>query len=201
MVTTDGFQAVDKVRLKHFDCILMDIRMPGLNGVDAFKQIKKLSPGTPVILMTAYSVQGLIDEARAEGAIAIMNKPLAIDRVLEIIQGQSPLLIVDRCPDIALIDAITKQGYRVATVPSASQAIALLSSNDYDAVLLNAYIQGLSSDDSIALIKECDPKCIIILMSTEENRYATPLVYACLQKPFKIRQVVDLLELVRTPLS
>ena len=38
----DGAQAVDKVRGAEFDCILMDIRMPKLSGVDAFKEIKKL---------------------------------------------------------------------------------------------------------------------------------------------------------------
>jgi DNA-binding NtrC family response regulator len=65
-------------------------------------------------------------------------------------------------------------------------------------VLLNAEIPGLTSEDSIVLMKECDPKCIIILMSTEEEKPTNPLVYACLQKPFKIKQVVDLLERVRT---
>jgi two-component system, NtrC family, response regulator HydG len=197
----DGVQALEKVRANSFDCILMDIRMPRLSGVDAFKEIKKLSPGTPVILMTAYSVQGLIDEARAEGAFAVLSKPIAIDNVLEILQGLqglSSVLIVDRSPNPSLIESITNRGYKVATVPSASQAIGMMSSREFDAVLLNAEIPGLTSEDSIVLMKECDPKCIIILMSTEEEKPTNPLVYACLQKPFKIKQVVDLLERVRT---
>jgi DNA-binding NtrC family response regulator len=89
----------------------------------------------------------------------------------------------------------------VATAPGATQAITMMSKNEYDAVLLNAEIPGISSDDSLVLMKECDPKCIIVLMSTEESRSANPLVYACLQKPFKIKQVIDLLERVRTKRS
>ena len=196
----DGQQAVEKAGAGRFDCILMDIRMPKLSGVDAFKEIKKLSPGTPVILMTAYSVQGLIDEAKAEGAIAVVRKPLAIDEVLRIVQGlkgQSSVLVVDPNPNSSLIESITTQGYRVATSPSASQAITMMSKREYDAVLLNAEIYGLTSPDSIVLMKECDPKCIIILMSTEDDKSENPLVYACLQKPFKIKQIVDLLERVR----
>lgn len=197
----DGVQALDKVCADNFDCILMDIRMPKLSGVDAFREIKKLSPGTPVILMTAYSVQGLIDEARAEGVIAILNKPIAIDAVLKIIrelEGQSSVLVVDPNPNPLLVEALTSQGYRVATLPSASQAISMMSKKEFDAVLLSTEIQGLTSEDSIVLMKECDPKCIIILMSSEAHKAENPLVYACLQKPFKIKQVVGLLEQVRT---
>jgi two-component system response regulator HydG len=196
----DGLQALEKVRAAKFDCILMDIRMPKLSGVDAFKEIKKMAPGTPVILMTAYSVQGLIDEAKEEGVLAVVNKPIAIDKVLEIIrglEGQSSVLIVDRNPNPSLVELIASHGYKVATAPSASQAIDMMSHREYDAVLLNAEIPGATSEDSIVLMKECDPKCIIVLMSTEADRSANPLVYACLQKPFKIKQVIDLLERVR----
>jgi two-component system, NtrC family, response regulator HydG len=197
----DGAQAVEKVRGASFDCILMDIRMPNLSGVDAFKEIKKVSPGTPVILMTAYSVQGLIDEALADGVLAVLNKPLAIDKVLKIIQslaGSSSVLIVDQSPNSSLVNLIGAEGYKVMTVPSASQAISMIATREYDAVLLNADIPGLTSEDSLVLMKECDPKCIIILMSSEDDASTNSLAYACLQKPFKIKQVLELLERVRT---
>ena len=196
----DGLQAVEKARDGIFDCILMDIRMPKLSGVDAFKEIKKLSPGTPVILMTAYSVQGLIDEARSEGALAVINKPVAMDQVLKLIkqlEGRSSVLVVDQYPDSTLVQSIATEGYRVSTTPSASQAIGMMSKKEFDAVLLNTEIQGLTSDDCVVLMKECDPKCIIILMSTEAEHSYNPLVFGCLQKPFKIKQVVDLLERVK----
>jgi len=54
------------------------------------------------------------------------------------------------------------------------------------------------TQDSLVLIKECDPKCLIILMSTQAEANMDPLVCATLQKPFKIKDVVSLLDSVRT---
>ena len=50
----NGLQAVEAVRQQFFDLGLMDIRMPEMDGVEALAQIKKISPGIVVILMTAF---------------------------------------------------------------------------------------------------------------------------------------------------
>ena len=196
----DGVQAVEKVREKHFDCVLMDIRMPRLSGVDAFKEMKKLAPSTPVILMTAYSVQGLIEEARSEGALAILQKPVAIQKIFGIVEelkGLSSVLIADPSPDPTLVQGLTNQGARVAIATTSREAINIAAEGTYDAVLLNTEIQGLTSPDSIALFRNCDPKCLIILMSADPTEDHGPYIFAALQKPFKINDVVSLLEKVR----
>ena len=41
----DGYQAIDAVKKAHFDLIFMDIKMPGINGVQTFREVKKISPG------------------------------------------------------------------------------------------------------------------------------------------------------------
>lgn len=196
----DGVQAVEKVRGEHFDCVLMDVRMPRMSGVDAFKEIKKFAPFTPVILMTAYSVQGLIDEARSEGVLAILQKPVAAQKIIAIVEelkGSSSVLIADPNPNPALVETLSNHGYRVVVATSARAAISMAQGSDYDAVLLNAEIQGLNSEDSIALFKKCDPKCLIILLSAEPHEEHSPFIFAALQKPFKIHDVVSLLEKVR----
>ena len=52
----DGFQAIRKVKEQQLDIIFMDIKMPGINGVQTFREIKKINPKASVIMMTAYSV-------------------------------------------------------------------------------------------------------------------------------------------------
>jgi DNA-binding NtrC family response regulator len=196
----DGVQAVEKVREQRFDCVLMDIRMPRLSGVDAFKEMKKLAPSTPVILMTAYSVQGLIEEARSEGALAILQKPVALQKIFGIVdelKGLSSVLIADPSPDATLVQGLTDQGARVAIATTSREAINIAASGSYDAVLLSVEIQGLTTPDSIALFKRCDPKCLIILMSADPSEDHGPYIFAALQKPFKINDVVSLLEKVR----
>lgn len=195
----DGVQAVERVKSSSYDCILMDIRMPRMSGVDAFKEIKKCAPTVPVILMTAYSVQGLIEEARAEGIVAVVQKPVAIDKILRIIEElQGSALIVDTKPDPTLMTVLKQSGYRIAMTASAREAITMVATGEYDAVMLSAEIEGLTSWDSIVLFKEWDPKCLIILMSTEPQTTPNPFVCATLQKPFKVKDVISLLEYVRT---
>jgi DNA-binding NtrC family response regulator len=194
----DGDQAVERVRSSSFDCILMDVRMPRMSGVDAFKEIKKLSPAVPVILMTAYSVQGLIEEARAEGVAAIVQKPVAIDKIIAIIEElKGSALIVDASPDATLKKVLTDSGYRLAITSSAAEAITMVAEGQYDAVMLSVEIEGLTSMDSIVYFRECNPKCLIILMSTESQPIANPYACATLQKPFKMKDVIAVVDRVR----
>ena len=69
----NGASAVDKFKKHTFDVTLMDIVMPEMNGVEAFRKIKEMEPGAPVILMTAYSDEDLIETAKTEGVNHIIN--------------------------------------------------------------------------------------------------------------------------------
>ena len=97
-VTTasEGFEAIEKDKEIPFDVIFMDIKMPGMNGVETYRKIKQTRPDAMIIMMTAYSVKDLVDEALQEGAYGAFDKPLDMDKVLsmvdEIVEGkrQSP---------------------------------------------------------------------------------------------------------------
>ena len=86
-VTTakNGLEAVNKVKEQFFKLIFMDIKMPHMNGVEAYKRIKKISPETTVIMMTAYAVEDLVEEAIQEGASGIIYKPLDLDNVISLV--------------------------------------------------------------------------------------------------------------------
>ena len=64
-----------------YDLILMDIRMSGLGGIEALHQIRSLSPGIPVIMMTAYASVGTAVEALKSGACDYLTKPLDIEEL------------------------------------------------------------------------------------------------------------------------
>ena len=82
----NGCSAVDKFRMRHFDVALMDIIMPQMNGVEAFKQIKEIDPETKVILMTAYYEEELINTALIEGVHSAIYKPIDIAHVMDVIK-------------------------------------------------------------------------------------------------------------------
>jgi len=77
----DGHSAIEAVEEQFYDLILMDIRMTRMGGIEALKQIKKLSPDTPVIIMTAYASVETAREALKFGAFDYLTKPLDIDEL------------------------------------------------------------------------------------------------------------------------
>jgi len=70
-----------------FDVILMDIKMPGMNGVETLKEIKMIRPDVTVVMMTAYAVEDLIKEAQREGAYGVLHKPLDVEKMIGLIEG------------------------------------------------------------------------------------------------------------------
>ena len=82
----NGQEAVDKIKAHEYGLVLMDIRMPLLDGVGALRQIKELCPGLPVIMMTAYTEAAEVEEALRQGARAVMYKPLDIPSLLDLIE-------------------------------------------------------------------------------------------------------------------
>jgi CheY-like chemotaxis protein len=62
-VADNGFKAIEMVQDGWFDAILMDIQMPGINGIETLKRIKCILPSAKIILMTAYAHNDLVLEA------------------------------------------------------------------------------------------------------------------------------------------
>lgn len=75
-IAYSGEEAVEIFRTKDFDITLMDMRLPGMNGVESFLEFRKLKPDAKVLIMTGYSVEELIRQAQDEGALSIFHKPL-----------------------------------------------------------------------------------------------------------------------------
>jgi PAS domain S-box-containing protein len=85
-----GEKAVRMCGRQDIDVVLMDVRMPGIDGVEAFRRIRQQRQGVRVIMMSAYSVDELEKVALAEGAVAFLRKPLQIDSVVKLIGEGRP---------------------------------------------------------------------------------------------------------------
>ena len=84
-----GKEAVDMVRMRHarmedFNLILVDWKMPDMDGIETTRQIRAIvGDGTPIIILTSYSWDDIIDEARAAGVDSFVSKPLFAGNVME----------------------------------------------------------------------------------------------------------------------
>lgn len=82
----DGMDAIDLFEKTQPDLILMDIKMPRLNGLDATRVIRKLSPEIPVIALTAYAYEQDRQEALEAGCSAFLTKPFTQEQLKGLIQ-------------------------------------------------------------------------------------------------------------------
>ena len=71
----DGQEAINLVEERFYDLILMDNRMTEVGGIEALKKIKEISPGIPVIIMTAYASVSTAVDALKSGAYDYLTKP------------------------------------------------------------------------------------------------------------------------------
>ncbi len=199
----NGYQAIEAARKTHFDVIFMDIKMPGIDGVQTFREVKKIDPEAAVIMMTAYSVEDLVKEALEEGAYTIVYKPFDIDRIIAIIEEllhEKTLILVvdDQFSDRETLKTILEdKGYRVATAKDGTEAIEMVKSRHYDIIFLDVRLPGMDGVETFEQVKKIDPEATVIMMTgyTEEDlvkRAVSEGAYTCIYKPFDMEKVIGL---------
>lgn len=199
----DGYQAISAVKKAHFDVIFMDIKMPGINGVQTFREVKKIDPKAVVIMMTAYSVEDLVKEAVEEGAYAIVYKPFDIDKIVTTIEealSQKMVILVvdDQFGDRETLKVILAgKGYRVAAANDGAEAIKMVRDGHYDIIFLDIRLPDMNGVETFDRVKTIDPSAVVIMMtgySEEEliRRAISSGAYTCIHKPFDMEKVVTL---------
>ena len=78
MLAESGQQALEKIELAP-DVVILDIKMPGMDGLEALRGIRERSPQTPVVMLTGHGSEGAAQEALQEGAFDFLNKPCDIE--------------------------------------------------------------------------------------------------------------------------
>ncbi len=86
-VTTaeDGKQALSKMDSDKFDIVFTDLKMPGMNGIDLLKEIKKAFPETFVVMITGFATVDTAVEAMKEGAFDYIRKPFQVEQLRDLL--------------------------------------------------------------------------------------------------------------------
>ena len=115
--TGRGDEAVDLVRAHHPDLGILDVKMPGSDGLAAARAIRDLELKVAVLILTAFSQRNLIDEAREAGVAAYLVKPFQRIELMPAIDQA-----VARCEQEWAIDAEARQSVADGSVASHSSA-------------------------------------------------------------------------------
>lgn len=82
-----GMEAIEEIQRRLYDVIILDIKMPGLDGIETLAEIKKLNPGIEVVLLTGHGTMESAIEGMRKGAYDYLLKPCDIDLLVEKILG------------------------------------------------------------------------------------------------------------------
>jgi two-component system response regulator (stage 0 sporulation protein F) len=92
---SNGYEGLQKIKDLNPVIVLMDMKMPGMDGIETLREIRRLGLKTKVVMMTAYGELDMINEAKELGAVAYITKPFDIVALCQLIQtsiDEAPLL-------------------------------------------------------------------------------------------------------------
>ncbi|HKI31540.1 MAG TPA: response regulator, partial [Gemmataceae bacterium] len=169
-VAHDGPSALELVRRNAYDVALLDLRMPGMDGLELFHRIRQLRSGTVGIIVTAYVGTDTAERALAAGAWQVLAKPVDFPRLLGLVEeavGQPLVLIVDDDPDLcqSLRDVLCDRGYRVCLAHDESDAATHLRDTSFRVVLIDMKLPDGDGAGVYRLVREANPQARTVVIT------------------------------------
>ncbi|MFO0589630.1 MAG: response regulator [Polyangiaceae bacterium] len=192
-----GEAALEIITREPFDLVLTDIRMPGMNGVELFHRVRRLRPEMPVVLMTAFAVEELVDQALSSGAFTVLPKPFSIEQVVATIShaARRPLvLVVDGGEAQATASALLLAGVpaRAASRREDEQGVLAEVTDGRIDICVVPLVPG--EEDVAALVSRLlavEPALTFVAVGTRSapafaQRMAALRAFACLREPLDV---------------
>ncbi len=114
--SSDGYEAVNEYKKDDFDCVLLDIEMPRMNGIEAAKALLSINPDASIIMVTAFRDIDIIRSTMRVGAYDYLVKPVLpeeLGRVLEKVKERNFLLRIKRHYQIELESKVKEQREKI----------------------------------------------------------------------------------------
>lgn len=200
----EGQAALELVRKNSYDIALLDLKMPGMDGLTLYREIKKLRADTVAVIVTAYASSTTADDARAAGAWQILSKPVDFPKLLGLVDealDQPLVMIVDDDPDLCenLWDVLRERGYRVCTAHNELEATDRLKDRSYKVVLIDMKLSGQDGGQRVyQQVRKANPHARTILITglrSEMDQMVQKLLAegadAVCYKPFDVSALLD----------
>jgi two-component system response regulator HydG len=166
----NGQAALDLVSGQSYDIALLDLKMPGMDGLALYREIKKRRAGTVSLLVTAYATPATAEEALAAGAWKVVPKPVDFGKLLHMVDevlGQPLVLIVDDDRDLCanLWDVFRSRGFRVSLAHGVRDTAEQLGSTEFQVVLIDMRIPDGDGSGVFRMVRESNPQARTILIT------------------------------------
>jgi DNA-binding response OmpR family regulator len=203
-VAYDGPSALALAEHKTYDIALLDLKMPGMDGLELFRRIKAISHGTVAIVVTAYATSETARKVLDAGAWRIMPKPVdfaAMLRQVDEALDQPLVLVVDDDQELCdtLWDLFRENNLRVHVAHDVNEATDRLRQRTFQVVLVDMKLPHGNGADVLQAVREKVPPARTILITG--HRIETDVLIgqalengadAVCYKPFDMRELLRL---------
>jgi DNA-binding NtrC family response regulator len=202
----DGFAALELVQKQPYDVALLDLRMPGMDGLELYQRIREISAETVAIVVTAYASSDTAKSVLATGAWKILPKPVNIGNLLNLVSQalDTPLvLVVDDDHDLCenLWEILHERGYRVCLAHDLPEAEKKLAEHRFHVVLIDFKLPTGNGQDLLRKLRNIDPEARAVLItghrSEMEAKVQTAMdagANAVCYKPFDVEKLLSTVE-------
>lgn len=207
-IAEDGPSAINLAKNRRFDLAFLDMKMPGMNGVETLRRLREVQQDLRIIVVTGHASPSQLDEAVTAGAFTLFEKPCSVSNLLKAAQQAArpqAVLIADDDPDFtdALADSLARSGRRVITAESGMSALDQLNKDEIDVLLLDMRLPKLDGYAVLRALQQQDVSIPVVIITAfpvadEEVRKFDRLVSDILHKPFGPRQLVEALNKAAT---
>ena len=198
VVAGSGARALELVASRHFDALVSDMRMPLMSGAEMVLRTRQIDPGLPAIIMTAYTADGELDDARHLGLLDILAKPVPISYLLELLRSARRyglVAIVEHDSAVALgLSVVLRQHGFASVMASTIDEIESLRELPLFAAIVEPSIPGGPSGETVRRLHVHFP-ALPVIAATGEASLTLPFGAASRSgKPFDPSAIVDRLE-------
>lgn len=200
--------ALDSYVNERIDVIVADINLPGIDGLELVRRVKKLSPDVPVILITGVSLKNVKTRAFQAGADGFLDKPFRIAVIESMLQKLlekrgfriSTVLVIDDNKDYreVLTEQLTHSGFNVLCADGGEDALRQLQDSPVDVVITDFFMPGMDGLEIAKRIKEISPTTNVVVYTgyiPDEEQECDIMTTAdvFLSKPFSLEKVSKIL--------
>jgi CheY-like chemotaxis protein len=166
----DGPSAIELVRRRPYDVALLDLRMPGMDGLTLYRELRRLRAETVAIVVSAFAGKDTAAQALAAGAWQVLAKPVDFPRLLGLVDqvvDQPLVLVVDDDPDLCanLQDLLRERGYRVAVAHDEAAAAERLRDQAFKVVLIDMKLPRGDGGSVFRLVRAADPEARTVIIT------------------------------------
>ncbi|MDH5767040.1 MAG: response regulator [Gammaproteobacteria bacterium] len=196
-------EALHACTTKRFDIGFLDVKLPGMNGVNLFKEIKTLSPDTKLFIISGYRMTQIIEECSGINNIGILSEHTNNEDIVNYISNidNTPISLTvssSECFPVWLSKQLSDQ--KIKSLISRFDQLHMYNTNNYDVLIIETDKPLIYALIDFIDFRKSGNKTPIVLVSRnfinrlEPNKLHSLEFTGCLFKPFKPEDIISIVD-------